>query len=131
MNLQSLDVAAAARADQAFAAAPAAFEAMQGTAKGMLMYLLSGRPLSVTAASVIFALPVPIAETRSQQDYLAACEELLAEGAIDHYVFVNHTDHCRADNGSLERIDTSLDTPMVIAVRRRSAESTRIGPAAL
>ena len=111
--------------------APAALAALQESAKGALMYGLSGRPLSITATQVIFALAVTVSEERSQEDYLQACDELLAEGAIDHYNFVNHTDRCRASNGNIDTLSTMLATPVVLAVRRRGACTTRVGPAAL
>ena len=131
MNPQSFDAAAAARAAQAQASAPAALSALQESAKGALMYGLSGRPLSITATQAIFALAVTVSEERSQEDYLRACDELLAEGAFDHYRFVNHTDRYRTSNGSIDTLGTSLATPVVLAVRRRGACTTRVGPAAL
>ncbi len=130
MNPQFLDQATAARSARASASALDQLSALQETAKGALMYGLSGLPVSITTTQVIFVLPVTISEERSQDDYLQAGDELLAEGAIDYYRFVNHTDRCRASNGSIDNLSTMLATPLVIAVRKRSACSTRVGPAA-
>jgi len=134
MDLQTFDAAdAAARTKQvvqAYAAAPAAFEALQESAKGRLMYGLSGRPLSITATQVVFALQATTSAACTQEDYIQACDELLAEGAIDHYRLINHTSRCRTSDGRLDRLDTSLGVPVVLAVRQRSACPTGISPAA-
>ena len=117
--------------DDMHSSAPAALAALQESAKGALMYGLSGRPISITATQTIFALAVTVSEERPQEDYFRACDELLAEGAIDHYIFVNHTDRYRTGNGNIDTLSTMLATPVVLAVRRRGACTTRVGPAAL
>ncbi len=132
MNPQFLDQAAAARSAEASASALDQLSALQETAKGALMYGLSGLPVSITTTQVVFVLPVTISEERTKEDYLQACDELMAEKAFDYYSFLTYTTRARLPYGDGDIADCCnfLDTPLVVAVRNRSACSTRVGPAA-
>lgn len=99
------------------------------TAKGQLQLGLAGAPISITPTQLIFALAMRVTPEHSLNDFAHACEELVAEGAITSYRLVVHANREYPD-GSIA-FEHPLDTPVVLAVRRRSAESTRIGPAAL
>ena len=99
------------------------------TAKGQLRLGMAGNPLSVTNDQVIFALAMKVTDRHPIEEFVAACEELLAEGACDSYRIVTETDRHRQPDEP-NRIVTALATPVVLIVRARSAISTGIGPAA-
>lgn len=99
------------------------------TAKGQLRLALAGQPISVTQFQTIFALPLKVAPERPIEEFVLALEDLLREGAFDSYRLVTETDRHRCPDGP-NQIAHPLATPVVLAVRARSAGSTAIGPAA-
>lgn len=125
-----MDLANAAAAIAANEALLRAQNELTQTPKGQLQLGLSGAPVSITQDQIVFALAMKVTPEHPIEQFAAACAELRDEGAIAGYRLIHDTfPHPSPDGASL--VATTLDTPVVIAVRRRSAESTRIGPAAL